>query len=149
MVFPIIAGLGAVAARFAPQIIRAAKPVVRAAGSFISKTASKFSAAPLKTQATITAASFLAAGAIKESPKVRQTVFKAPTEVPKALTNIGGNIGKFIEKPSVSSAKSIVSENPVASSIIGAGIAVTAAGAAVKLLPGTFGFFKGKGLLMP
>jgi len=140
MVLPFFIGAGALVARFAPQIVRAVTPVVRAAGSFISKAASKFSAAPLKTQATITAGTFIGGGIIKESPRVRQTLAKAPTEVPKSLVNIGGNIGKFIESPSVSSAKAIVSQNPVASSILGAALVVTAAGVVVKAAPAIIGF---------
>lgn len=63
-------------------------------------------------------------GAVTSKPKES---IAAPFQAASALTNVGGNIATFIAEPSVSTAKQIITENPLTSSLIGAGVALAAA----------------------
>jgi len=61
----------------------------------------------------------LAAGSLLISS---QTAQRAVTSAPSSAINFGSNLGSFIDNPSVSSAKTIVSENPFISAAVGTAI---------------------------
>lgn len=91
-----------------------------------SKVSSSFAAAPLKTQLAVGVGGLVGTGAILKNPSL---VSKA-ADIPSGLVNLGGNVGEFIESPSIEKAKDIVTENPLLSGAIGgAGLLAVGVGA--------------------
>lgn len=65
------------------------------------------------------AAALVAAGAVAQNPiKAAEIVQDAPS----ALTNIGANTANLVQNPSIDAAKKIITDNPVATSILGAAV---------------------------
>lgn len=100
--------------------------------SIVSKVAKAIVPTTPKGVATAAVAAPVAVGVLTSSPKARETVVSAPS----ALTSFGKDVGAFIEEPSVSKAKEVVMENPLASAIVGTGAAVAAAGVVVPAVSG-------------
>lgn len=74
----------------------------------------------------------VAAGALVSSPKIREQTVQAPS----SLFNFGADVGKLVESPSLSNAKDVIVENPLASGIIGAGAALLAAPVVIPAVGG-------------
>lgn len=89
---------------------------------------------PKTTKGVVTAAiaAPVAVGVLTSSPKARETVVSAPS----SLTSFGSSLGGFIEEPTVSKAKEVVMDNPLASGLVGAGIVAATAGIAVPVISG-------------
>lgn len=109
---------GAAAGVLAP--VAATIPIVQSAAiATLSKAKSAFSSLTLKQQVLGTPIAIVSAGALVNSAKTREAVIKAPT----SLYNVGANVGKFVENPSLASATNVFKENPVATTLLGVGSA--------------------------
>lgn len=96
-----------------------------AAKAVTTKAATSFATAPLKTQVIVTGATIVGGSALLNSPSLTKSVINAPS----SLSNFGGNIGKAIENPSLSSISTIAKENPILTAGTAAiGIATVAGG---------------------
>jgi len=73
----------------------------------------------LKTKVALSAGALIAGPAILKSPKTQTKLIQGITSTPDSFANIGMNLGKFVEDPSIQSAKTIFTENPVVAGIIG------------------------------
>lgn len=103
--------------------IAAAKTPV---GSTVVKAAA---AKPLQTT-LVAGTSIVAGSALLTSPKLLGKV----STIPSGLVNVGSNIGKLAETPSVSNATQIFKENPIITSALIAGVALTGGAAASGLI---------------
>lgn len=89
---------------------KTAVTVAKQAASGVAKVASStFSSLSGLQKAAVVAAAPVVAGTLISSEKARSGVINAPT----GLVNVGTNIGKLIENPSVSNAATIFKENPI------------------------------------
>jgi len=87
---------------------------------FVPKTATQAIAA--------TVAVPVAAKVLSTSSKARSAVVNAPS----SISNVGENLGKLIDNPSISGAKELITENPL---LIGGTAAAALGGAALALAP--------------
>lgn len=122
---------GAIAATIAaaPAVISAAggkaavattaKTAATTAAKAVGKAALKH---PVKT-AEIAVVGYVAANVLKSSPTAREKIVEGAKNLPSSLANVGGNIGEFIENPSLEQAKETFKENPV---LVGGGAAALA-----------------------
>lgn len=101
-----LAKIGLITAGAAAAAPATIVPVLGSAAGVVGKTFAQLS--PAGKIATAIALP-IATGAIVQSPKTTLAVIKAPS----SLANLGGNVGKFVENPSLTSAKDIVKENPI------------------------------------
>jgi len=89
------------------------------------------SLSPLQKIGTVAAAA-VTIPAIVKSPKAASKTIEAVSSTPAGLVNFGGNVGSFIENPSVSSLKNVFTENPLISTGAAAVVAAPFLGFAVK-----------------
>lgn len=106
---------------------------VTIASSVATKAVSGFQSLSLTKQAAVVGGGLVAGSALVSSPKATAAVINTP----KALVNVGGNIGKVIENPSIEGVKKIFKENPVISTgavVAGVGALGLGAGALANTL---------------
>jgi len=100
----------------------------------VKKAATSFAGASLKTKAAIVGGSIVGGRALAESPKLRKKAFVTVTELPSSLSNVGKNIGRVVEDPSLKNVKALVTENPgitAGALLLGAGGVVSKVGTGV------------------
>lgn len=110
-----------------------AKSIVAAVAPVVSKLV------PTSTKGKIAAAVVapIVAGAVINQPA---KTISAVASLPGALTNFGGNAANLAADPTLSNAKTLIKENPVVSTLVGAG-AVAAIGGGVGLAANTIATF--------
>jgi len=114
------AALGAVAA--APKLaVAAAKEVIPAVAKNVGKTVSGLST---KSKILLGTGAVVGPNVISSSPKTQKALGKATKDPVGELAQLGTDIGKFVEQPSVSTARDIIDNSPLL-----APVAVLATGA--------------------
>lgn len=98
---------------------------LRATGTALAREFSKLS---LGGKALTILATPVAVSALKSSPSARKAVIGAPS----SLSNVGKNVGKLIESPSLQTLTSLIKENPL---IAGAAAAIGIGGLGLATLP--------------
>jgi len=114
---PIVATSGAVS-----TLSRAAAPIVAQTAKSAGTSVLNFiKANPIKSAV----GGLIGFGAVRENPKL---ITEIPSKTSSGLVNVGANIGKFTEEPSVSSALDIYKQNPfIAGGLTAAGLGLSAA----------------------
>jgi len=133
MVIPVIIQGLRIAATTAivPITKKVVVPVGKVALRSTGKALQSFSNLPFGKQVAVTVGGTVAAGALTSSPKLREGVLSTP----QSLYSLGRGVGESVEGKTLQPLREAISENPVASSIIGAGLVITAAGTIVKSAP--------------
>lgn len=81
----------------------------------------------LGTKVAIGAGTFVTGGILTSSPKAAAAATKVAKSLPSDITAFGPNIGSFIEDPSFSSAKKIITDSPITSGILATAATVVGA----------------------
>lgn len=75
-------------------------------------------------KAGIAGATYIAGGAITNSPKLQSVSEKVVSQAPSDISKFGPNVGAFVEDPSMSSFKNIFSDSPITSTTLAVGGAI-------------------------